>query len=364
MRARRLTSGFTQAGVCARRQFCTNLQVHHPPEHLCNPRLREAATTLAANKQKKYDMKQLIIGITIILISNLAFGQRQETVYLDKDNTTSNYYIILYPDQLPWSGYLFLVPSFGEKPEVVLLQTDIPKKAAQNGILTIIPVFKTGTLSFGVDSETQKSFEEIMNDVASSHKLEALKLFLGGFSIGGACVIKFAQSLNEKSFGTKPTAVFAIDPPLDFERFYNSTLREIRLSDNTTSNQEDLYMIGRIEELMNGNPSNALSNYHKISPYSFSDTTQSAIKKMLKTPLRIYSEPDINWWIKERGIDFSGMNILDCSSMINELNRLGNEKATLIVTENKGFRKFQNKKHPHSWSIVDEEDLIDWLLKQ
>ena len=85
---------------------------------------------------------------------------------------------------------------------------------------------------------------------------------------------------------------------------------------------------------------------------------------MLNTPLRIYSEPDINWWIKERGADLSSMNVLDCSAMINELNRLGNEKATLIVTENKGFRKLQNIKHPHSWSIVDEKELIDWLLKQ
>jgi len=41
-----LTSGFTQAGVYARRQFCADIQVCSPPEHLCNPRLREAATTL------------------------------------------------------------------------------------------------------------------------------------------------------------------------------------------------------------------------------------------------------------------------------------------------------------------------------
>jgi len=44
------TSGFTQAGVYARRQFCGNLEVYHPPEHLC-PRLREAATTLAAMRE-------------------------------------------------------------------------------------------------------------------------------------------------------------------------------------------------------------------------------------------------------------------------------------------------------------------------
>jgi len=41
-----ITSGFTQAGVYARRQFCGNLEVYSPPEPLWNPRLREAATTL------------------------------------------------------------------------------------------------------------------------------------------------------------------------------------------------------------------------------------------------------------------------------------------------------------------------------
>ena len=46
---RQLTSGFTQAGVYARRQFCGNLEVCRPPEPLWNPRLRQAATTLGAS---------------------------------------------------------------------------------------------------------------------------------------------------------------------------------------------------------------------------------------------------------------------------------------------------------------------------
>jgi len=44
------TSGFTQAGVYSRRQFCADLEVCRPPESLWNPRLREAATTLAATR--------------------------------------------------------------------------------------------------------------------------------------------------------------------------------------------------------------------------------------------------------------------------------------------------------------------------
>ena len=45
---RQITSGFTQAGVYARRKFCADLEVYRPPEPLWNPRLREAATTLHA----------------------------------------------------------------------------------------------------------------------------------------------------------------------------------------------------------------------------------------------------------------------------------------------------------------------------
>ena len=48
-----LTSGFTQAGVYARRQYCADIHVCSPQELLWNPRLREAATTLAASVERQ-----------------------------------------------------------------------------------------------------------------------------------------------------------------------------------------------------------------------------------------------------------------------------------------------------------------------
>lgn len=68
--------------------------------------------------------------------------------------------------------------------------------------------------------------------------------------------------------------------------------------------------------------------------------------------------------MKERGMDYSSMNATFHSAMINELNLLGNENATLITTQNKGYRKPGNSKHPRSWSIVDNDELIKWLLIQ
>lgn len=282
-----------------------------------------------------------------------------EKVFLDKTDTTRNCYTIIYPSKLPWTGYLFLVPGFGETAENVLQQTDLPNKLALNGILTIIPTFQDGVLSLGVDSLSQQTFDKILKDVTSKHKLIDQNFYVGGFSIGGSCAIKYAQNSI-----IKPKAVFAIDPPLDFERFYNSAKRDIRLSKESEASQENIYMVDRLEKETGGNPNTKLTEYHNLSPYSFSDTTQTAIKKLINLPLRIYTEPDINWWLKERGADLTSMNATECSAMINELNRLGNQKAESITTQNKGYRKPDNRRHPHSWSIVDNDELIKWLLKQ
>ena len=309
-------------------------------------------------------MNRLLIILTFSLFAINCNGQKVsnpkiEKVFLDKSDTTKNCYTIVYPTKLPRTGYLFLIPGFGETAEDVLQQTDLPKKLAQNGILTIIPTFQDGVLSLGVDSLSQQTFDRILKDVTSKHKLIDQKFYVGGFSIGGSCAIKYAENSI-----IKPTAVFAIDPPLDFERFYNSSKRNIRLSKDSEANQENLYMIDRLEKETAGSPKTNLTDYYNLSPYSFSDTTQTAIKKLIKMLLRIYTEPDINWWLKERGADFTGMNSTECSAMINELNRLGNQKAELITTQNKGYRKPDNRRHPHSWSIVENDELIKWLLKQ
>ena len=142
-------------------------------------------------------------------------------------------------------------------------------------------------------------------------------------------------------------------------------LRETRLSNGGDSDlqAEIQYMLKRSVKEFGGTPSDNLANYHKMSPYSFSDTTQYAIKPLINLPIRLYTEPDIVWWLND-GVDYSGMNAFDLAAMTNELKRMGNTKIELITTNNKGRRKPGNKRHPHSWSIVDSTDLVNWLQKQ
>jgi hypothetical protein len=124
-------------------------------------------------------MTKLLIILSVFAISTISSNAQSKTkidkVFLDKTDTTKNCYTIIYPSILPWKGYLFLIPGFGETAEKVLQQTDLPNKLAENGILTIVPTFQDGVLSFGVDSLSQQTFKLILKDITSKHKLTDLK---------------------------------------------------------------------------------------------------------------------------------------------------------------------------------------------
>jgi hypothetical protein len=309
-------------------------------------------------------MQKIRLFILTLFISVISFGQKIETVYLNAKDSTTNMYIAVVPQSGQINSFMFLLDGFGNSPQDVLVQTDLPKYASQQGILTIIPILKTGSLYFGSDTASQQSLKDMIDLVANKYQLKGKDFYIGGFSIGGTCVVKYSELAVQKNYPIKPKAVFAVDPPLDWERFYNAAKRVVRLSSPDKLNGEVTYMIDRIKKEMGGTPETARANFYSASPYSYSDTTQTAIKALINTPIMIISEPDIQWWLNQRGYDYSYINITDQAAMINELHKLGNDKAVLVTTTNKGYRRPQNNRHPHSWSIADSEKVINWLQRQ
>ena len=309
-------------------------------------------------------MNKFAFFVPFLFLWQCSIGQKVETVYLNPMDSGSNLYIVIYPPKLPYKGYVFLIPGMFQKAEDVLVQTELPKYAAQQGMLTIIPTFKTGISSFGIDTATQASFLELLNHATTKYKLNGLKFYLGGFSIGGTCALKYAELSLSNNYAIKPSAVFAVDAPLDFERDYNNMLRETRLPNSSADAlAESNYILKRSRKEFGGTPSDNLLNYRQMSPYSFNDTTQHAIKPLVNLPIRLYTEPDVLWWISE-GVDYSLMNAFDFAAMTNELKRMGSKKIELIITTGKGYRKPGNTRHPHSWSIVDPKEAVQWMLNQ
>ncbi|MFL5742607.1 MAG: hypothetical protein ACJ75B_20460 [Flavisolibacter sp.] len=309
-------------------------------------------------------MPKFSVLILSLLVSIISLGQQIETVYLNSKDSSANTYIALLPQTGQINSFMFLLDGFGNSPKDVLIQTNLPRLAAQQNILTIIPILKTGSFYFGSDQASQQSLKEIIELVVTKYHLNGKAFYIGGFSIGGTCAVKYSELAIQMNYPIKVKAVFAVDPPLDWERFYNAANRVVRLSNPNKLNEEVTYMIDRIKKEMRGTPKTALENFYDNSPYSYSDTSQKAIKALINTPIMIISEPDIHWWLSQRGYDYSYINIIDQAAMINELQKLGNSKAVLVTTANKGYRKPQNIRHPHSWSIADPEQTIKWLQSQ
>ncbi|NLR56867.1 hypothetical protein HGH93_02055 [Chitinophaga polysaccharea] len=290
-------------------------------------------------------------------------AQTTQTIYLSQSDTTKNKFIaVLPPTAVKTTGYLLLVPGAFEQPQDVLAQSGIPAVAAQKGILVIIPVLENGNAGLAIDDATQRSLKKMLDYCIQQYQLLGKSLYLGGFSAGGACVMKFAESQVKNNAPVQPKAVFTIDAPLDFERMYQSAQRNLRLAPGGRVNPEQKMIAGWLEQYMQATAKTGTAFFHEVSPYSFSDTTQAAVKLLRNIPVTIYSEPDIEWWMQNRAFDYSTLNAVDGAAMINELHLLGNNNARFIATQGKGYRLPNHNKHPHSWSIADPAEVVNWLL--
>ena len=58
-------------------------------------------------------------------------------------------------------------------------------------------------------------------------------------------------------------------------------------------------------------------------------------------------------------MDFTDLNITDGAAMINWLRSMGNKRAELIVALGTGYK--HNVRAPHSWSIIDGKELVQWM---
>ena len=99
----------------------------------------------------------------------------------------------------------------------------------------------------------------------------------------------------------------------------------------------------------------------KIILYSLKTKNISNISSLKSAKIRLYTEPDTTWWKENRMADYEQTNAYLMKNLSKELKENNFSNVEYIPTENKGYRANGNR-HPHSWSIVDKDDLIDWML--
>ena len=307
--------------------------------------------------------KTIFTFIKVFLFTVYCFGQSKEIVFNNLKDSSTNYFIAYKPAGQV-KGLLLLLPSYGENLQIASNETNIQIIAAEKGLITVFASLQYGTQTFYIDSLSQNTLDKLIINLQNKYGVKDKPFYLGGFSLGGSGVVKYAERAYASKTLVKPKAIFAIDPPLDFGKMYLSLEYAVRFSTVDIAKNEADYFIKRLQYEFQSTPQYDNKPFHIISPYSFSDTLQTNIKALINCPIMLITEPDIIWQMEERNRSLYDLNTLDCSMVINSLKLLGNKNAKLVLTTDKGYRKLTGRKNPHSWSIADSEQTINWLLSQ
>jgi len=184
-----------------------------------------------------------------------------------------------------------------------------------------------------------------------------------GMSLEGTRVLKLAMHVKsgKSEYNILPKGIVVCDSPLDMYRFYHACQKAEELKFHPVAANEGEWVSGYLTKNLGEDPETSKAEYIRYSPFSAHQTNGGNAKYFAEIPIRAYTEPDINWWLENRGQDYYGMNAIDMAGFINQLKLQGNKLAQLVVTENKGVLP-NGSRHPHSWSIVDEKEMIRWFI--
>lgn len=295
-------------------------------------------------------MNQLII-LVIVLFSIQLQGQ---TVEFQQNNKTYQYKELNKPNNC--KGLLVLFGYGGGNG-----LTDIPAVFEKDSVLAIVIVMKINFFKTQADID--------MVDACITHALEnnnipSNTLLYGGFSGGATVGLRYTELAIERQI-TKliPKGVFSGDAALDYIEFYRYCEREIARKCNAPESKW-----GKIEAESSkkdydkelGDPVTDRDNYIKASAVTITEPDFGNAKYLLNTPIRSYHEIDPMWYIKEKCRNqFTEENIYVGAALINYLYNNGNKQAEILITQNKGYRT-NGARQPHSWSIIDAQDLLDW----
>ncbi|TLF45292.1 hypothetical protein [Maribacter aurantiacus] len=202
-----------------------------------------------------------------------------------------------------------------------------------------------------------------INEIFDKHKLPNDNIHFGGFSSGGLVSLHLGNYLLEKNIhNIVPKGIFIIDSPIDLAQLYFSSEKNLERNFSEISVNESSWIINELGHNF-GNPNTDLANYEKHSVFTLSTDNHNNIKNLKDIKIRLYTEPDTIWWKKNRMADYNQTNAYLIKKLSESLINDGFTHVEYIPTKNNGYRA-NGDRHPHSWSIVEIDCLIQWILKK
>lgn len=297
----------------------------------------------------------------VLMLGTRVYSQTFEYVYRNPKDSLVNCYLKVIPPAREIKG--LIVRDYGALPDTSKKSKyKLQSLASTNGLMTIYTV----TSKFWPEMYYNDSFvtllDEIVHEVITRYKINKHHIFIGGLSASGTRALRYAQYCEEgkSKYGLKVKGVFAVDPPLDLERFYQSAKNHMG-NFKAGMLDEAIEMIRILPQKLGGTPEQVPQNYTRASVYSERDSAGGNAVFYKQVSIIIFHEPDIDWWLYARGATYFDINSYDIAGFVNRLNLLGSNKIEMVTTTGKGV-DWEGKRNCHSWSIVDEDYLMKWIL--
>lgn len=308
-------------------------------------------------------MKARSIFICFILLSSIglkfSIGQTISKIVLDKTDTHSGYYLVIEPEKRDSiKGVLVLLAGFGQTPEHTVPETKLHLEAYSKNILTVLCA---GGNKLYADSITQQKLSIILKDVISRFGVKPTDFVLGGFSAGGMIAMRYTELCKEfpDKFPIQPKGIFTVDSPIDIFTIYEQLEETARNKYSEIAVEEAVRAIAFIKNDF-GVPRENIETYAKLTPFSMNKAYSQNEIFLKDIAVRTYHDVDIAWRIINRNQTVHLSNYEMSAELINRLVLMGNKRAEFMQSFKTGYRS-NGQRHPHSWSIVDEKELIFWM---
>lgn len=256
-------------------------------------------------------------------------------------------------------GLLILFPCFPCDSEHTLSEFNIEDVSTNSGFSVLAMNFNQ-RLFLSLDEK--QDLEKQLTEVIREHNLHETNIFVGGFSSGGNVSLLLCDYLSKSKSRIQPKGVFIVDSPVDLLGLYKASVKNIELQLSEESAQESVWIKSFFDSEF-GSPTNGIVDYEKNSPYTFETQNIQNLESLKHLKIRFYSEPDLKWWEEYAHNGYEDLNAFYIQKLADKLKMtFGNTNVEFIKTEGRGYRK-NGQRHPHSWSIVNEGELIKWMIQ-
>jgi pimeloyl-ACP methyl ester carboxylesterase len=303
-------------------------------------------------------MRQAILLVLLLLVSpDNALGQLGRVILRPSGDTLLSSYRLYEPAGEP-VGVLVLLPGGGGTHDAFNpggpTPSTLPRRLA---VVTIVPAEVDW-----LNDRWLEQLDAVIAETLTTYRLPRDRVVVGGFSGGGTTAVRYAEftAAGRSLTGVRVRGVFAADAPLDLARLWRGETLAIARGAHARFVTEAKMVLGLLAETLGGSPEEYPARYLAVSPLSAFAEGGGQAALLRNVPVRLYTEPDVDWWMANRRVDYYSMNALDAAALVTQLQLMGHKQAELITTQDRGFRP-DGARHPHSWSIIDEKELADWI---